>query len=122
MNNGNLKLYLAVLLSFLTISLSGQNILPEYDSLPIQNRRFSKNVYLFTHEALKEISIKGKTPKSVLPPKKNFRGNLALGTLTLFSGIITEPTDESLWMAENELSANDKNFNWKVDLSLPEHT
>ena len=119
MHNGNLKLYLAVLLSFLTISLSGQKILPEYDSLPMQNRRFNKDVYLFNHETLKEVSIKGKTPKSVLPLKKNFWGNIALGSVTLLSGIITESNDESLWMSESELSANDINYNWKVDLFFP---
>ena len=119
MNNGKVTPCLVVLLSFLTISLSGQKILPEYDSLPMQNRRFNKNVFRFNHETLKEISISGKTPKSVLPLQKNFWGNIALGSVTLLSGIITESIDESLWMSECELSANDKNYNWKVDLYFP---
>ncbi len=115
----NVKLYLVVLLSFLTTSLSGQKILMEFDSLPMQNRRFNKDVYIFNYEALKEISINSKTPKSVIPPKKNFWGNLALGSLTLLSGIITESNDETLWMSQCELSANDKNNNWQVDLFFP---
>jgi hypothetical protein len=119
MYNGNMKFCLAAILLFLTISLSGQKILMEFDSLPMQNRRFNKNVYRFNHEVLKEVSITGKTPKSVLPPQKNFWGNLALGSLTLFSGIITESADESLWMSESELSANDRSYNWKVDLYFP---
>ena len=119
MHNHNVKIYLAVLLSFLTISLSGQKILPEFDSLPMQNRQFNKDVYTFNHETLKEVSVSSKTPKSVLPQQKNFWGNLARGSLTLFSGIITEAIDESLWMTENELSANDKNYNWKVELFFP---
>ncbi|WPP52208.1 hypothetical protein [Catalinimonas niigatensis] len=109
-------LFAALLLG--TVSLSAQNILSDYDSLPISRPKALKSKYKVNHPVIHEISILHGEPRAVTVLPKKFWGNLAEGTFTLLSGFSTSSSEEALWVSGNELRSNDETYNWQVLLFL----
>lgn len=114
-----IKLYLIVLFSIANINLFGQKIFKEYDSIPILKPKALKNIYQINHPLLNQISLSQKAPKAASERPKKFFGNFTGGALTLLTGITTSSSDETIWVTENELIANNIEYNWKIHLYFP---
>lgn len=111
--------YAIVLFSLASINLYGQQIFVEYDSFPIQKPRAFKILYQINHPYLNEISLTEKTPKAAGERPKKFLGNLTEGAFTLLTGFTTSSSDESIWVKEYGLIANNVIYNWQVQLYFP---
>ncbi|MFH1049415.1 MAG: hypothetical protein V1779_00630 [bacterium] len=91
----------------------------EYDSIPINKPRALKSLYQINHPKLNQISLKEKAPKEAFKAPNKFLGNFSGGAVTLLTGITTSSSTESIWMKEDELVANNTEFNWNVQLYFP---
>lgn len=93
---------------------AAQNILPEYDSIPVSKSKLKNKTYLFNNPLLKEISIVNGKPKAVSENPNKFWKNLTGGTLTMFTGISTGTSGESLWVTENQLKTANSEYECEV--------
>ncbi len=102
-----------------TCKAYSQEIFPAWDSLPLSKPKILKQTYQFNHPALQEISLVYGPPRATTRLPKKVVSNVSEGILTLFTGIITTSTEESVWVTENELKANDGAYTWRVPVFFP---
>lgn len=112
--SGKLNILLALLFSVTMFSAAAQKILPEYDSIPVTKSKLKNKTYLFNNPLLKEISIVNGKPKAVSENPNKFWKNLAGGTLTMFTGISTGTSGESIWVTENQLKTANSEYECEV--------
>lgn len=93
-----------------SLTLSAQNILTEYDSIPFAKPKLAKNQYRFNNEP-KEIQIQTHSPKPLTKITLRGRGE---GLITLLTGIGLSDYEELSWVLFQKLSANDTSLNWTV--------
>ncbi len=116
MKTENVKFCFTALL-VLAIYISGaQNILVEYDSVPVTKPKIIKDSYFIGHGLLKEITIEKKKPGAATKIPKNIPGNFSGGVFTLLTGISTESSVENIWVIKGELKANPEIYTWQVHL------
>ncbi len=114
MNNGRLTVYLVILFSMAMFHATSQKILSEYDSITITKPKLTIKTYQFNNPLLNEIAIVNSKPKAVSDNPNKFWKNLSGGALTLFTGISTGLSEESLWVTENKLKTNNSEFDWEI--------
>lgn len=120
MKNGYGKYCLTVLFSSTVMfNAFSQRILSEYDSIPISKPRMIQDTYHLNHHILNEITVVKRKPKAADDIPRGFLGNFSEGAFTLLTGVNTSSSDSSLWMTNNELTANDADYTWNIHLFFP---
>lgn len=95
-----------------SLTLSAQDILTDYDSIPFEKPKLSEARYEFNNVELKEIQIVTKSPRPVTKPTVKLRG----GLLTLLMDMSFSESEKLSWMLFQKLSANDTSLSWNVHL------
>jgi hypothetical protein len=109
-----MKILLAILFSLAMFDAAAQNILAEYDSIPVSKPKMKYKVYQFNNPLLQEISIDYGKPKTMDEEPNKFWKNLGGGAFTLFTGLSTETSEEKLWVTKNELKSDNNEYSWDI--------
>lgn len=109
-----MKIIPAILFFLAMFDATAQNILSEYDSIPVSKPKMKYKIYQFNNPLVQEISIVYGKPKAMAEKPHKFWKNLGGGALTLFTGLSTETSEEKLWVSKNELKTNNSEYAWDI--------
>jgi len=112
------KFYLTVCLGLFMFNALSQNILSNYDSIPVIKRSAFKDKYELSHSNIKEITIVPGIPQPVSEHHKKLFGNIGEGLFVILTGVRTSSSYDANYTALNLLKSNDLNYDWRIPLFI----
>lgn len=94
----------------------GQNMLAGLDSVPMLKPKFTRSLYTFEENGLKEIQIIDNNIEFIRYKPNAFLRDAGNGALTAITGIGFSSTTDGNWKISGTVQCNDSASDWKINL------